>query len=423
MVSKFFAQRIVRFLIGGAIAAAFNLGLIFLLIEKLGFNTPVLRNLANVISIELSLIFSFFIYRFFVWTGGVWDAKEVLFKQLPLYHLSAGVAIIIRIFAIFPLLDWLRVNYAVNTLIGVLTSATLNYLISDRLVFKSKSQLSDIHSPEGLEPSLEDSIDTQLSNFSQLGLLSIVIPAHNEEGCITETLESIVQILDQEEINFEILVVNDNSRDRTEEILQYYSSQDSRITYINNYYPNGFGFAIRCGLENFKGDIVAIVMADSSDDPQDIVRYYHKINEGYDCVFGSRFIKGGKVIDYPSHKLIINRMANMFVNVLFGLGFNDTTNAFKAYRREVISGVSPLISHHFNLTVEIPLKAIVRGYSFATVPTTWRNRNAGISKLKIKEMGSRYLFIVLYIWLEKYLSRGDYNLKYIKLKKSKYSKF
>ena len=184
--------------------------------------------------------------------------------------------------------------------------------------------------------------------------------------------------------------------------------QNPKIRCINNYYPNGFGFAVRCGLENFRGDAVAIVMADNSDAPENIVDYYYKLKEGYDCVFGSRFITEGSVIDYPVHKLVVNRMANLFISVLFGLKFNDTTNAFKAYRREVIEGISPLLSHHFNLTVEMPLKAIIRGYSYAVIPITWQNRAMGISKLKIKEMGSRYLFIVLYAWLEKMLSMGDY---------------
>jgi dolichol-phosphate mannosyltransferase len=149
-------------------------------------------------------------------------------------------------------------------------------------------------------------------------------------------------------------------------------------------------------------------MADGSDAAEDILQYYSKLREGYDCVFGSRFIRGGRVIDYPTHKLLVNRMANLFVQVLFGLPYNDTTNAFKAYRREVIEGVQPLISHHFNLTVEIPLKAIVRGYSYTMIPITWKNRKSGISKLKIREMGSRYLFVVLSILLERWLSRGDY---------------
>jgi dolichol-phosphate mannosyltransferase len=425
MLNTLLRSKALKFLIGGGVAAALNVVLMFWLIEGLGFNTPLLRNVANIVSIELSLIASFFIYRIWVWPGGVWSVREVLLRQLPLYHLSAGVAVISRIFLIFPTLDWLKVNYAINTLVGVLVSATLNYLISDRLVFNTPNQNqrsrnqrqanfpSDIYYPESLAPALEEGFppSQQLrldSSIEEGKILSIVIPAYNEEDCITPTVRSISETLKKERINYEILIVNDNSQDRTEVVLQDLSTQNSKVSYINSYYPNGFGFAVRCGLENFSGDAVVIVMADGSDSPKNIVDYYYKLQEGYDCVFGSRFIRGGKVIDYPPHKLIVNRMANLFIQILFGLNFNDTTNAFKAYRKEVVEGIFPLISHHFNLTVEIPLKAIIRGYTYTTIPITWRNRSAGVSKLKIKEMGSRYLFIVLSAWLEKSLSRGDY---------------
>jgi len=428
MVNKMIKSRIFKFLIGGGVAATFNLFLIFILIEILNFNTPILRNISNVVSIELSLILSFFIYRIWVWPGGSWSLLEVVFKQIPLYHVSAGMAVIIRIFILFPLLDFLGINYQINTLIGVLLSASINYVISDKLVFKSpkspikypdyryNKQELDICYPEGLEPALEKGKITPTTIGSSnlinkqyiLNLFSIIIPAYNEEGSIQNTIESITKCLEYENINYEILVINDNSRDRTEEILQQLAIENPKICYINNYYPNGFGFAVRCGLENFTGDAVAIVMADSSDMPEDIIAYYYKLQEGYECVFGSRFTKGGKIIDYPMHKLIINRIANLFIKILFGISYNDTTNAFKAYRREVIEGISPLLSHHFNLTVEMPLKAIIRKYSYTTIPITWKNRKTGVSKLKIKEMGSRYLFIVLYLFFEKNLSRGDY---------------
>lgn len=114
---------------------------------------------------------------------------------------------------------------------------------------------------------------------------------------------------------------------------------------------------------------------------------------------------GGGTIDY---KLLLNRIVNLLIRVLFRIPLNDTTNAFKAYRKTVIDGCRPLIAPHFNLTVEIPLKVIVRGYSWTVIPITWRNRRTGRAKLKLKEMGSRYLFIVLYVWLEKYFSGGDY---------------
>ena len=172
--------------------------------------------------------------------------------------------------------------------------------------------------------------------------------------------------------------------------------------------PHGFGRAITLGLDAMHGDAAVIFMADESDDCRDVVRYWEKLNEGYDCVFGSRFMKGGGTIDYPPIKLFMNRLANAFVRFLFRHGLNDTTNAFKAYRKEVIDGIRPILSPHFNITVELPLKAIVRGYTFTVIPITWRNRRTGLAKLKIKEMGSRYLFIVLYVWLEKYFSRGDY---------------
>lgn len=428
MLKKILNPKILKFLIGGGAAAAINLLLIFLLIENLGFNTPFLRNIANVISIEISLIFSFFIYRMWVWRGGVWTFREVILKQLPLYHISAGAAVVIRIFFLFPILDWLGIQYTVNTIVGVLLSASINYLISDRFVFKSPNKSnsdrngisSEVYYPESLAPAISPKSSSKSNqssfqwrennhNLSTINTLSVVIPAYNEEDCITPTVNTITQFLEKEKIDYEILVVNDNSRDNTEKILQNLHSENHLVRYINNYYPNGFGFAVRCGLENFQGDAVAIVMADGSDAPEDIASYYHKLKEGYDCIFGSRFIKGGKVIDYPSHKLIVNRLANLFIQVLFGLNFNDTTNAFKIYRKEVIEGISPLISHHFNLTVELPLKSIVRGYNIATIPITWKNRVTGVSKLKLKEMGSRYLFIVLYIWLEKHLSRGDYH--------------
>lgn len=177
---------------------------------------------------------------------------------------------------------------------------------------------------------------------------------------------------------------------------------------VRNTGPNGFGRAVVFGINASQGDALVIMMADGSDDPVHAVEYWKHLNQGFDCIFGSRFIAGGKVYDYPRAKLIVNRIANFLVKIGCRIQLNDTTNAFKAYRRYVIDGCRPFLSPHFNLTVEIPLKAIVRGYSFKVVPITWRNRRSGVPKLKIKEMGSRYFFICAYIWLEKYFSRGDY---------------
>lgn len=336
---------------------------------------------------------------------------------------------------------------------------------------------------------------------SMVKMLSVVIPARDEEGCIASTVEHLHLELDLRGVPHEIIVVDDGSTDRTWEILEEEAARlNGRTAHtadgirheaggegagheargkrleagsegkqeagdrgrggaaescglkdqetkrprdeetgdrgqrsevggqmseggerrpvlrpIKNEGPHGFGRAIVKGLDAMTGDAVVIMMADESDDCRDVVRYWEKLNEGYDCVFGSRFMKGGGTIDYPPIKLFMNRMANAFVRFMFRHGLNDTTNAFKAYRKEVIDGIRPILSPHFNITVELPLKAIVRGYSFTVIPITWRNRRHGVAKLKIKEMGSRYLFICLYVWLEKYFSRGDYKKNGVKV--------
>ena len=246
------------------------------------------------------------------------------------------------------------------------------------------------------------------TSTAALSLLSVVIPARDEEDCIASTVEHLHIELRLRNVPHEIIVVDDGSADRTWKILQELAAKFPELHPVQNNSQHGFGAAVVQGLEAMKGDAVVIMMADESDDCRDVVRYWEKLNEGYECVFGSRFMKGGGVIDYPRFKLFLNRLANLFLRILFNIRLNDTTNAFKAYRKTVIDGCRPLISPHFNLTVELPLKAIVRGYSWTVIPITWRNRRHGAAKLKIKEMGSRYLFVCLYVWLEKYFSRGDY---------------
>lgn len=242
----------------------------------------------------------------------------------------------------------------------------------------------------------------------QADVLSVLIPAHNEEGHIEDAVRGLHTALVAAAIQHEILVVNDNSRDGTRALLDRLATEIRELRVVDNAKPNGFGFAVRRGLAEFRGGAVAIVMADGSDAPGDVVAFYRKLQEGFDCVFGSRFIRGGRVIDYPLPKLLLNRMGNLIIRLLFAYRYNDVTNAFKMYRRKVIGGIQPLLSQHFNLTVEIPLKAMVRGYTFAVVPNTWSNRKEGVSKFKIREMGSRYFFIIFYCLLEKWLARGDY---------------
>ncbi len=243
--------------------------------------------------------------------------------------------------------------------------------------------------------------------------LSIVIPAYNEAESIGETIEELVSVLSQKEINYEVLVVNDNSKDNTLVVLDTLKQKYSSLNYVTNTGPNGFGYAVRYGLERFSGDCVAVMMADLSDSPHDLVKFYDTMVAGnFDCVFGSRFMKGGKTIDYPAVKKVINRVANAIIRMVMNIKYNDTTNAFKLYKRHTIDGVKPFLSPHFNLTIELPLKAIIRGFSFVVVPNSWTNRKYGESKLKIREMGSRYFFILMYCFIEKYFSRGDFEKKW-----------
>ncbi|MGO8679061.1 MAG: glycosyltransferase family 2 protein [Limisphaerales bacterium] len=251
-------------------------------------------------------------------------------------------------------------------------------------------------------------MNAQTPQGPPLQLLSVVIPARDEEGCVAATVEHLRLELELNRVPHEIVVVDDGSTDRTFEILTALQRDHPALRPVRNEGAHGFGRAVTKGIDEARGDAVVVMMADESDDCREVVRYWKHLNEGWDCVFGSRFVKGGGVIDYPWLKLRINRMANLFIRWLFHIPLNDTTNAFKAYRKTTLDGCRPFLSPHFNLTVELPLKAIVRGYSWTVIPVTWRNRRSGIPKLKIKEMGSRYFFICMYVWLEKYFSKGDY---------------
>ena len=241
--------------------------------------------------------------------------------------------------------------------------------------------------------------------------LSVIIPGRDEAENLEKCIGEIVEELNKHKIDHEIIVVDDGSTDNTPKLLQDMAIQNPMVRYLRNDGENGFGRAVRIGLTEFTGDAVAIMMADLSDSPRDLVNYWNELQEGYECVFGSRFIKGSKVYDYPKIKLLVNRLVNTMIRYAFRIETNDVTNAFKIYRREVIEGCKPFIAPHFNLTVEIPLKAIIRGYSWKVVPISWKNRDKGVAKLKLREMGSRYFFIIAYLWLEKYFSRGDYRRK------------
>lgn len=237
--------------------------------------------------------------------------------------------------------------------------------------------------------------------------LSVVIPVHNEEECIEKVVRNLISELEAASVEREIILVNDNSSDATARILNTIAGIYQEIKIIHSPAPAGFGRAIRSGLDAVSGGAVVIFMGDGSDDAQDVVKYYRKILEGYDCVFGSRFIKGSRLQEYPGIKLFLNRLGNKLIQLLFLVKYNDMSNAFKAYRTEVIRAVQPLVSQYFNITVEMPLKSIIRGFSFAVMPINWYGRGSGVSKYHIRELSRKYFFSILYVWLEKILLKEE----------------
>jgi dolichol-phosphate mannosyltransferase len=238
--------------------------------------------------------------------------------------------------------------------------------------------------------------------------LSIVIPAYNEEKNIAKCINELqVALREKYQIPYEIIVVNDSSTDDTEAVVRAEMATDSAVRLVNRAPPGGFGRAIRSGMEVVRGDIVVVYMADLSDSPADVVAYYRKIREGYDCVFGSRFIKGSVVQDYPPVKLFFNRIVNRCIQFMFWCRFNDLTNAFKAYRTAVIRDCGPYRACHFNLTLEMSLGALIRDYNIAQIPIHWYGRTWGSSSLKLGEMGRRYLSTLLMMFFQRYLIVDD----------------
>ena len=238
-------------------------------------------------------------------------------------------------------------------------------------------------------------------------LLSLVVPAHNEEKNLPPVLKELVELLAREQIPCEIIVVNDCSSDGTAAVVADFKAHNADVRLVTRTGVPGFGRAIRAGLEQVQGDVVIIYMADCSDNPRDAVRYYRKLEEGYDCVFGSRFIRGSTLTKYPLGKLVANRLVNRGIQLLFQTRFNDLTNAFKAYRKEVIASCGPYQASHYNITIEMSLSALVRNYSIAQIPIEWHGRSWGSSHLRLTEMGRRYLSTLLKIFFERLLIADD----------------
>ena len=164
-------------------------------------------------------------------------------------------------------------------------------------------------------------------------MLSIIIPLRNEIENLNSIKESFSKNL--AEIKYEVLFINDFSTDGTLQKANKIAEENINFKVFDNK-KRGLGGAINLGIEKCNGEYTCITMADLSDDFEDLKNYYHKITkENLDAVFGSRFMKNTKVLDYPLKKLVLNRIFNFFVQVLFLNKYNDYTNAFKIYKKEV----------------------------------------------------------------------------------------
>ena len=232
-------------------------------------------------------------------------------------------------------------------------------------------------------------------------MLSILIPVRNESDALKDIIEHFSKKLIN--INHEVLIINDFSEDDTLKKTENLILEKNNFRVLNNT-KKGLGGAINLGIKESKGKNIAIMMADGSDDINDLINYNNLINSNnYDAILGSRFLKESKVIEYPIQKLVLNRLFNYFVGLVFWNTYNDYTNAFKIYKKSALIEICPLISESFNIFLEIPLKIISRKYNYKIVPISWIGRKKGASKFKIKELGSKYLFTLIYCFIEKNL--------------------
>ena len=232
-------------------------------------------------------------------------------------------------------------------------------------------------------------------------MLSIVIPVRDESKTIKEVFDYFNNNL--KNINYEVLIINDFSSDDTFEKTKNLIKDYINFKVFNND-KKGLGGAINLGINKASGKNIAIMMADQSDDINDLIKYENLMrSDDYDAILGSRFMKNSKVNDYPMQKLILNRIFNLFVSLIFFNKYNDYTNAFKIYKKSTLLEIMPLISESFNIFLEIPLKIISRNYKYKVISINWMGRKKGESKFKIKELRSKYLFTLIYCFIEKNL--------------------
>ena len=234
--------------------------------------------------------------------------------------------------------------------------------------------------------------------------LSIVIPVFNESKQLLITIKKLSKI-NKKIKEYEIIFIDDFSSDNTMSFLKRFNKLNKKIKFYKNI-KKGLGSAISLGINKSKKKFICIFMCDCSDDVNDVIKYYNLISKNnYDAILGSRFMQGSKISNYPLIKMVLNRIFNYFVKIIFFSNYNDFTNAFKIYKKKTLKKLQPIISDHFNVFLELPLKIIIRKYNYRIIPISWQGRKIGVSKFRIRELGSMYLFTLLYCLMEKILLR------------------
>ncbi len=216
--------------------------------------------------------------------------------------------------------------------------------------------------------------------------ITIVIPALNEEPNIEDTLESLEERL---RIPHRVIVVNDSSDDRTSKIVTELSKRRPNIQLVNSPRPRGITNALKSGFEQVTTPVTVVMMADLCDDPETVPLMYEKLQEGFDLVCASRYMPGGERRGGPFLQGFLSRYVCLSLKKLTGIPTHDVSNAFKMYRSEILH-TTPLEEAGFASSLEICVKAFLKGSRITEVPTTWQGRKAGQSSFKLLQVARSY---------------------------------
>jgi len=218
--------------------------------------------------------------------------------------------------------------------------------------------------------------------------LSVIIPAYNEEKRLSETLEEIDKYLSKQDYNYEILVVNDGSKDRTAEVVEDLKLRIGNLRLISNEKNNGKGYVVRRGMMEARGEYRLFTDADNSTSVDQIEKMWPEFEKGYDVVIGSRDVEGA-ILNPPQpwiRQLILGEGFRLLRKIVVGVwGIEDTQCGFKCFKRKAVEDVFPRCRiNRFAFDPEILAIAEKMGYKIKEIPIYWKNDPE--SKVKFKSM-------------------------------------